>query len=112
MKIMQELGESVARVGSESPLLVNEELRRRGYSVEELSLVQWQSNFTLRQAFQRIAGRLWSRTWHLPDELFALSVERLQAEVLARFGEENLDKPFFRTEQFIAHRTRKPFQDN
>ena len=106
--IVEELGGSANRVGTESPRSVSEWLREQGLPVEELSLVRWETVATPRRAVERISSRLWSRTWLVPDAIFAASVERLEAWALVHFGAEHMDTPHVRINQFVVHRAQKP----
>ena len=106
IKIVEELGGSSYRVGAESPKMVSTWLREQGLPVEELSLVRWETTGTPRRALERITSRLWSRTWLVPDDIFAASVQRLTAWAHEHFGSEHMDAPHTRVHQFVAHRTR------
>lgn len=109
LRIVEELGSSSYRVGSESPRMVSTWLREQGFQVEELSLARWESISTPRHALERIASRLWSRTWLVTDEIFFASTQRLEAWALDYFGTERMDEPHVRVNQFIGHRTRLPW---
>jgi ubiquinone/menaquinone biosynthesis C-methylase UbiE len=105
VKFVEELGGSVQRIGPKSPTMVSAWLREQGLPVEELSVVRWETTTTPRRALERIASRLWSRTWSVPDEVFAASVQRLTAWATDHFGAEHMDAPHTLTHQFIVHRT-------
>jgi ubiquinone/menaquinone biosynthesis C-methylase UbiE len=108
IEIVEELGGNAYRVGSESPNLVSVWLREQGLPIEELSLARWETANTPRRALERITSRLWSRTWLVPDEIFQLSVQRLEAWALDHFGAANLDTPYVRVNQFKVHKTQIP----
>lgn len=103
--IVEELGGNARRVGPESPRVVSTWLREQGLPVEELSLVRWETTTTPRRAVERIGSRLWSRTWLVPDDIFATSIQRLTAWATDHFGAERMDTPHTRVSQFVAHRT-------
>ncbi|MEO7022418.1 MAG: methyltransferase domain-containing protein [Ktedonobacteraceae bacterium] len=105
LKIIEELGGSAHRVGTESPKAVSTWLREQGLPVEELSIARWETTATPRRALERITSRLWSRTWLVPDEIFATSVQRLNAWAFDYFGAEQMDTPHTHTNQFVVHRT-------
>lgn len=105
IKFVEELGGNTHRVGPESPRAVSAWLREQGLPVEELSIVRWETTTTPRRALERITSRLWSRTWLIPDEIFAASVQRITAWAFDYFGAERMDMPHTRINQFIVHRT-------
>lgn len=105
IKIVEELGGSSYRVGAESPKMVSTWLREQGLPVEELSLVRFETTSTPRHAVERITSRLWSRTWLVPDDIFAASAQRLTAWANEHFGAEHMDTPHTRVHQFVVHRT-------
>ncbi len=108
IKIVEELGGDAHRLGPELPSMVSAWLRELGLPVEELSIARWETIATPRRSLERITSRLWSRTWLVPDEIFAASVQRLEAWALDHFGAEHMDTPHTRVNQFIVHRTQLP----
>jgi len=82
------------------------EIERRGYQPEVLRTVTWQTAIAPRTMFITIAQRLWSRTWSIPNDAFATSIERLKNELEARYG-DTLDIPEQRTTQFVITRVHK-----
>lgn len=108
ISIVEELDGNASRVGTESPRMVSAWLREQGLSVEELSLARWETVSTPRHAFERISNRLWSRTWLVPDDLFLVSLQRLEAWMLEHFGKERMEEPHVRINQFVVHRTCLP----
>src|SRR5262249_37524438 len=108
VRLVEELGGTAYRVGAEAPRVVSAWLREQGLPVEEVSIARWETTSTPRHALESIASRLHSRTWHVPDELFAVSMQRLEAWALDYFGADRLDAPHTRVNQFIAHKTRLP----
>lgn len=108
MKFVEGLGGSTNRIGPESPRMVSDWLREQGLPAEELSIARWETVGTPRQAVERITSRLWSRTWLVPDEIFAASVQRLEAWALDYFGPGHMDTPHMRVNQFVVHQTRTP----
>lgn len=106
--LVEELGGSANRVGPESPRAVSSWLREQGLPVEELSLVCWETSTTPRRALERITSRLWSRTWLVPDEIFRISAQRLEAWALDHFGAEQMDVPHTRVNRFVVHKTQVP----
>ena len=51
---------------------------------------------------------MWSRTWNVPDDLFAESIRLLRARAAERFG-TRYDKPYTFTGQFVITRVQKPW---
>jgi ubiquinone/menaquinone biosynthesis C-methylase UbiE len=84
--ILREMGGDPRAVGvaGESELLAG--LRARGLTTRESVPVRWEERHTPRQGVQDIANRVWSRTWRVPDDLFAESVRRLETWAEEHFG--------------------------
>jgi SAM-dependent methyltransferase len=78
-EIVRELGYDGGNVGASGYQAALEELARRGLHVEEATAARWETQYTPRQALETITSRLWSRTWLVPDDLFAESARRLTA---------------------------------
>lgn len=111
MEILKNLGYDLGKVpmsraGFATGQRVQDDLSARGLHPERLATATWQATTTPRQALQFIAQRLWSRTWSIPDDLFAESVRQLEAQVQAQFGAA-MDAPEARAMQFTILRTRK-----
>jgi hypothetical protein len=107
MQMVEDLGGSAQRVGTENPTGVSSWLRAQGLPVEPISLVSWETTATPRAALERITSRLWSRTWNVPDDIFHASTQRLTAWALDRFGVE-IDTPYTRVNRFMGHVTHIP----
>lgn len=87
--------------------LIVQELQRRGLPVEIFRPVTWYVATSPLDAFHYLARRQWSRTWNVPDDLFAESIRRLAAEVQRRYG-DRLRLPERQQQQFVITRARKP----
>lgn len=107
MQMVENLGGSAQRIGTENPAGVSSWLHAQGLPVEPISLVRWETTGTPRAALERITSRLWSRTWIVPDDIFHASTQRLTAWALGRFGAE-IDTPYTRVNRFMGHVTRIP----
>ena len=79
VEIVRELGSEVNILGAERRGLVSDYLRERGFSVEVLRTVIWEKQDSPQRQFEDIAQRIWSRTWLVPDDIFAASVQRLES---------------------------------
>lgn len=86
---------------------VAEALRARGWATEQLRTVTWDVAVSPAMEVAHIAQRLWSRTWNVPDDLFAAALPRLEDAARARYGAE-YDRPQHATGQFVINRARKP----
>ncbi|HEY6408647.1 MAG TPA: class I SAM-dependent methyltransferase, partial [Ktedonobacteraceae bacterium] len=76
--IVTELGGEVKRPGASSAHSdVTHWLREQGLQSEESIIARWETTMTPRRALENVTKRLWSSTWTVPDDLFAVSVERL-----------------------------------
>jgi ubiquinone/menaquinone biosynthesis C-methylase UbiE len=107
--ILKRLGYDTGALGMAGYATWNEiehYLQARGLATEVTRPVTWPTSETPRQALQFIAQRLWSRTWVIPDDIFAESARLLEAEVTARYG-DHLDTPEQRERQFVLMRARK-----
>jgi ubiquinone/menaquinone biosynthesis C-methylase UbiE len=90
--IVRELGYIPDPPGAHGHTAVVEELRSRGLDVQEHVLATWQDESVPRIALETITQRLFSRTWAVPDDLFAESAQRLTAWAEREFG-DGLDTP-------------------
>lgn len=81
------------------------DLRERGLDVVEEVLATWETEQTPRQMTKWITDRLWSRTWGVPDDVFAESVRRLTIWTQERFRAE-MDVPVPTSASFKVARAR------
>ncbi|HEX8995575.1 MAG TPA: class I SAM-dependent methyltransferase [Ktedonobacterales bacterium] len=86
VQIVRELGFEPRRVGAESFNEILAAARGRGLRVEEWMVADWVAASTPAEGFDDIAGRVWSLTWLVPDDLFAESTRRLEAWARRRYG--------------------------
>jgi ubiquinone/menaquinone biosynthesis C-methylase UbiE len=84
--IVEDLGYTPKAVGAANFREIVNELRRRGLTVTEEVLATWESEQRPDDAVRYIAERTWSRTWAVPDDIFAESVKRLQTWADAHFA--------------------------
>jgi len=106
IELATELGGNAQRVGAGRPKMVSAWLQAQGLPVEEISVAGWETTSTPRLAVERISSRLWSRTWLVPDEIFQVSIQQLEAWAIDHFGADRMDVPHIRTHQFVVHKTR------
>ena len=106
VEIVRELGSEVNILGAERRGLVSDYLRERGFSVEVLRTVIWETQDSPQRQFEDIAQRIWSRTWLVPDDVFATSVQRLESWATNRYGAE-FTKMRPQNHQFIISRARR-----
>jgi SAM-dependent methyltransferase len=103
--IVRELGGDVRRPGaSNAGIDVTHWLQEHGLHPQELRIVNWESTMTPRQSLENITKRSWSRTWDVPDDLFAASVQRLEQWANEQFGSD-LDVERIQTHQFVISKT-------
>ena len=107
--IVREMGGGSGLDSVGAPLLraVLEELRGRGLLVEETRAVTWTTHRSPRGVLDYVAGRSGSRTWRVPDDIFAASLQRLEAWAGARYG-DTLDTPREEQAEFVIARVVKP----
>ena len=82
-------------------------LDAHGLQPERLRTTTWKIRSTPRERYQFIEQRLWSGTWHLPDEVFTASLRLLWEELAEEFGDA-IDTPQEQEMQFTIIRVRKP----
>jgi ubiquinone/menaquinone biosynthesis C-methylase UbiE len=90
--VVRELGHTPRRVGAHGYSEIVAELRARGLPVHEQVAVTWSEAETPRAALENITLRLWSLTWHVPDDIFNESARRLDLWVSEHYG-DTLDLP-------------------
>lgn len=76
--IGQELGYSATYPGAGYSTILSE-ARGRGLRVDEHPLTAWEVQASPRDVLRWIGERTWSRTWAVPDDIFAESIRRLTA---------------------------------
>lgn len=75
--IVRRLGFSAGYVGAQGYTAILDELGRRGLAVHEEEIARWEIAHTPREALHWITERIWSRTWPVPDDIFAQSAREL-----------------------------------
>lgn len=105
--IVRELGGTTGAVAGAGYRAALAELRARGLKVTQRVLVRWKEPVTPREGLTSITERLWSRTWQVPDDIFAESVRRLTAWADETFG-DTLDTPRQIALHFTVAIARKP----
>lgn len=105
-KILRELGVDVdvKRPGAINHSEVTNFLKEQGLQPDIHPVVEWEFQATPREALEQVTSRLWSRTWDVPDDIFAASVERLESWAKNFFGAD-IDKQFTRTRRFVVCKT-------
>lgn len=86
VEIIQRLGGTPLRPGAAGYGEILAEARARGLTVTERAVTTWTDTTTPRQALAALARREWSRTWNVPDDLFAASLDELTRWVAARYA--------------------------
>jgi ubiquinone/menaquinone biosynthesis C-methylase UbiE len=104
MHIVRELGGEIRRPGSSSRSEVTRWLSQQDLQSQESRVVRWKNTITPRQAVEYVTRRLWSSTWVVPDQLFSVSVERLQDWANGYFGAA-MDTPHVQERQFVICKT-------
>lgn len=75
--IVTQLGYTPVTVGAPGFQAIVDELKQRGLTITTETLATWQVHQTPREALEYIAGRTWSRTWAVPDAIFAESIRQV-----------------------------------
>lgn len=105
--ITEQLGHQVNRGEEARTSDLHQLLLSQGIQPERIATATWRITTTPRQTYQFIERRLWSRTWEIPDAIFAESLRILGDELQATYGNA-LDVPQEHEMQFIITRARKP----
>ena len=103
-KIVRELGGEIKRPGTDERSDVTAWLKEHAFQPQEIPVAQWEVVQTPREALEQVTRRLWSSTWVVPDDIFAVSVVRLESWAKHYFGED-IDKPFKGIRQFVICKT-------
>lgn len=75
--IVARLGHPPITVGALGFQAIVDELKLRGLSISIETLATWEVQQTPRSALDYIASRTWSRTWPVPDDVFAESIRQV-----------------------------------
>lgn len=102
-RIITALGYEPKAVGASSFSTILAELRRRGLDARVETLATWPYTRTPREALRYVASRVWSRTWPVPDAIFAESIQRL-TEWTERTYAGHMDTPEVGTNGFKVAR--------
>lgn len=103
--IVEDLGCPVVYPGAGYSAVLNE-VRGRGLRLDEHLLTNWEVTATPRDALRWISERTWSRTWAIPDDVFAESVRRLTVWVEREY-DGALDTPLRMPISFTVARIRR-----
>ena len=90
--IVGKLGFPVSHAGASGYSEVVHELQGRGLRVEETIVTSWVGGTLPRAVLARVVDREWSKTWRVPDDIFAESSRRLTQWAAQAYGEA-LDSP-------------------
>jgi ubiquinone/menaquinone biosynthesis C-methylase UbiE len=91
-EIITALGYVPRRVGAQDSAAVRAELQARGLPVEVFTVATWTMQDAPRAALESVVRREWSKTWAVPDDLFAASARRLTVWAEQEYG-DRLDMP-------------------
>ncbi len=87
------------RPGAQLPEEMIAELKTLGH-FEEIQLVQYQTTSTAAFELERIASRVMSEAWQVPDDIYARTLAETRDWALREFGD--LDRPIVEDRHFIA----------
>ncbi len=65
---------------------VSAALQELGARVETRTVLTWSNPRSPRQAYERLASRQWSRTWAVPDDIFARTIQQLHEWAVQEYG--------------------------
>jgi ubiquinone/menaquinone biosynthesis C-methylase UbiE len=103
-EIIKDLGGQIKSSRAYYDGVVEQWLRENGFRPEVVRLTRWETTRTPRASVEHLANRLSSGTRRVPDDLFNLSIERLERWAQAYFG-ERIDVPQPRAHQFVLCKT-------
>lgn len=102
-KIVEELGGKIRFPGvPEQP--ITQWLQARGLETEQWEMLTWQRPLTPRVIFESLAQYQRTGTWSVPDDLFAVSIQRLQSWMEAHYR-GSIDESFTEEEHLMIART-------
>jgi ubiquinone/menaquinone biosynthesis C-methylase UbiE len=104
--IVEELGGST-RMPGVTDQEVTDWLQASSYETEQRELLTWQQEITPRTHFESVIHYQATSPWSVPDDLFAVSLQRLQQWMNEHY-ETTVNEKFIETERLILSRTRKP----
>ncbi len=107
--IIASLGLDARNVGASGYTAVVRELRGRGLPVEETVIATWLASFPPRSVLESITKREWSKTWRVPDDLFAESTRLLTDWAKRTYGDA-LDQYQTGSYSFKVALVRRPHQ--
>ena len=87
------------RPGAQLPDEVIAEMKTLGH-FEEIQLVHYQTTSTARFELERIASRVMSEAWQVPEDIYTVTLDETRAWALREFGD--LDRPIVEDRHFIA----------
>lgn len=102
-RIIQQLGGNTQMPGVIEPT-VTAWLQAQGLETEQRELLTWQQDITLRTHLESIIHYQATSPWTIPDDLFALSLQRLQDWIAQHSA---LDEKFPERERLILSKTWK-----
>ncbi len=83
-------GESCRRPGVENEDELQSELRGMGAIVERVAAIRYTRSHSLESVLERIANRVDSQTWNVPEPTFTATVQETRQWAVQEFGELNL----------------------
>lgn len=105
LDVVKALGHPATYLGAGYDAIVAE-LRERGLVVDEQILTSWTIVTTPHDVLRWISERTWSRTWTVPDDVFAESIRRLTAWAEGEYRDQ-LDTPQRMPISFTVARARQ-----
>jgi hypothetical protein len=80
-------------------------LQQQGFATEQFAALEWERQVTPRAIFESVKHRLWTSTMFVPDDIFAVSIERLWQWVDEHYGAA-IDEQYALPQRFVIARTR------
>jgi ubiquinone/menaquinone biosynthesis C-methylase UbiE len=102
-RLVQELGGSTRHPGATDQEVVDW-LEQQGFITEQWSVLTWQEQITPRAIFEGVEQRLWTSTLSVPDDIFAVSLQRLRQWMDEHYGAA-IDDPYLQEQGFVISRT-------
>jgi ubiquinone/menaquinone biosynthesis C-methylase UbiE len=85
-------GVEINHPGAQDEEQVRAELRRMGAHWKEVEVVRFTDRYSLHLQLERYAGRVFSDTWSIPEDLYQASLDELRSWVEREYGDLDAER--------------------
>jgi len=89
---LKEHGVDIRHPGAQDEEEIRAELRRMGARLKEVEVVRFPHRYSLRLQLDRYAGRVFSDTWSVPEDLYQASLDELRDWVKLAYGDLDMER--------------------